>query len=201
MPANHNQEFERVLRHLERIVGKIERQYAMGQLTRKDMGVLYEGIFVKALVAFEKFLACLFVAILLGKTGHDRRYVVSKITVKSAGAAESAILGGTRYVEWLPYDHTLRRAGAVLRRGRPFSRLSGANKTSIQRWMAIRNTIVHSSAHSDAVYERQVIRGRYLSPTERVPGGFLRSQIRSGVSQFSHILQEMRSIATLLERP
>ena len=198
MHVRHTRSLERTLRHLERIARKTETQYASGTLARRDSEVLYEGLFIKSLVAFEKFLSDLFVAIMLGKTQHDRRYVLSKVSVRSTQAAESIILGGSRYVEWLPYDNTLNRARAMLRSGRPFDRLSSTDEASIRRWMAIRNTIVHSSAHSEALFQRRIIAGRHLSQAERTPGGFLQSQIRSGVSQFVHISQEMRAIAHLL---
>lgn len=189
------------LSRLERLAEKSEEAYSSGLYTQRELEMVYEGAFIRAVVNFEVFLSELFVDILLGKTGHNRQRVVSRASVRSVQAAEAMIRVGRQFVDWLPYEHTEERAKALLRGGRPFTELNGNQRSNIGRWMIIRNAVAHSSNYSTARFRKSVANGRNLSPSERKPGFFLRSEVRRGVSQFHHIVEEMTTIAKVLSGP
>ena len=189
------------LSRLERLARRSEAAYSEGIYSQRELEIIYEGVFVKAVVNFEVFLSSLFVDIILGKTAHNKRRVISRVHVTSVASAESIIRVGRPFVDWLPYQHTERRAKALLRGGRPFTQLSDQERSNIGRWMVIRNAIAHSSNYSKARFRESVANGRHLSPSERQPGFFLRSQVRRSVSQFHHIVEEMNTIAKILAGP
>ena len=189
------------LSRLERLTSKSEEAYSSRLYSQRELEMVYEGAFIGDVVDFEIFIAGLFGDILLGKTSYNRRRVVSKARVRSVPAAESVIRVGRPFVDWLPYRHTEERAKALLRGGSPFTELSQAQRSNIGRWMVIRNAIAHASNHSTARFKQSVANGRHLSPSERQPGFFLRSEVRRGVSQFRHIIEQINTIAKVLAGP
>ena len=157
-----------------------------------------EGLFIGAIVEFESFLELLFMGVVLRKTLYPGGTVTPRIDVRSQGVLEEVLLDGRRYVDWFPYSLTETRAKSYLRGGRPFSSLSISQKQSLERWLWIRNAVAHSGRHAQQVFEKNVIGTTPLPPRERTPAGFLRSEIRSGVTRFEHTLDEMRGIAATL---
>jgi hypothetical protein len=190
--------FDRRLDRFERTASKLERALDKGTLTRRDLEALYEGLFIGAIVEFESFLELLFMGVVLRKTLYPGGKVTPRIDVRSQGVLEEVLLDGRRYVDWFPYALTETRAQSYLRGGRPFSLLSSSQKQSLERWLWIRNAVAHSGRHARQVFERKVIGTTPLPPRERTPAGFLRSEIRSGVTRFEHTLDEMRGIAATL---
>lgn len=197
-PTESAEYFSRRVRRFERTAVKLERAFDAGSLTRTDLEALYEGLFIGAVVEFEAFLELLFKNIMLRRTVYPGRRVVPRIDVRSSVVLEDVLHEGKRYLDWFPYAETEKRAASYLRGGRPFCTLSNTHKDSIQRWLWIRNAVAHSGEHARAVFERNVIGATPLSPRERTPAGFLRSEIRRGVTRFQHILAEMRGVVLTL---
>jgi len=188
------------LRRFERTATKLEREFRKGAFTRTDLEALYEGLFVAAIVEFEKFLERLFMDAVLGKSSYPPSRVATRLDVRSSQVLDSLIRGTRRYVDWLPYSDTEHRAKLYLRGGRPFTDLDSSERNTIDRWLWLRNAIAHASKHSQDVFADHVIAGIPLPPRERTPAGFLRSQIRPDVTRFANILAEMRAVAAKLCR-
>ena len=70
----------------------------------------------------------------------------------------------------------------------------------MERWQWTRNAIAHASQHSTKVFNEHVIAGTPLPPRERTPADFLRSEVRTGVTPFENVLDEMRGVAATLCR-
>ena len=191
---------DRRLRRLERTARKIERAFDDGSLTRTDLEALYEGLFIGAIVEFERFVSDLFTGILLRKVAYSGRRVTPRVELRSGVILTPLLNAGRQYVDWLPYHETERRAKTYLRGGRPFTEVAASEKKGMERWLWTRNAIAHASQHSDRVFQANVIAGTPLPPRERTPAGFLRSEIRIGVTRFENILDEMRGVAATLCR-
>jgi hypothetical protein len=170
-------EFTARLRTFERSRAKLERLLLSGHVTRHDVILFYEGIFLRTVTSFEGLIEELFVGLLTGRLTTGRS-VHPRVTFRSAAIARDVMLGGRPYVEWLPYHHTEKRASAFFRAGEPFSNLDKADKKSLERMFTIRHAVAHQSRAARRKFEDEVIGAAPLLPAERTPAGFLRSVFR-----------------------
>lgn len=190
-------------RSLESSRLEVEKLLAKGHITRRAVTHSYEGLFLSAHVAFESFLEDLFVGLLVHNRGLEssRHDVVPRVVVKSHKVARELITRpGRPYVDWLPYDHTLRLAEKYFRGARPFSGLTEAQLQHLRRCNTIRNVIAHKSRHSLEKFQKQVVQSTPLPPHERVAVGYLRGLFRTSPSQsrFENYLAQLLLIARAL---
>ncbi len=167
-------DFTTRLRRFERSRAKLERLLLSGHVTRHDVSLFYEGIFLRTVTSFESLLEELFVGLLTGGITPGRN-VRPRVTFRSAAIARDVMLGGKAYVDWLPYRHTENRASAFFRGGQPFSNLDNADVKSLDRMLTIRHAVAHQSRASRRKFEDEVIGSTPLLPAEQTPAGFLRS--------------------------
>jgi hypothetical protein len=172
---------------LDRARRSVDASVQTGILAAKGAEVLYEGLFLGAFTAFEGFLEELFVGLLVTGAGitPSRAGITPRVTVRRHDIAREVILGSShrKYVDWLPYEHTERRARILFRSGRPFADLGAQERSALAQSNYIRNAIAHKSRHSIAQFERHVIGSVPLPPRERRPGAYLRSIFRTSPAQ------------------
>jgi hypothetical protein len=137
---------------------------------------------MKTVVSLEEALESLFVTILTRSVTHSTQ-IIPKIGLVAPAVARHIILGGKSYVDWLPIDHTKKRAEAFLRGGRPFTNITTPQRKALDKVSAIRNVIAHPSKSAKKRFENDVLRGLTLLLSERTPAGYLRSVYRSSPSQ------------------
>lgn len=164
------------LKNIEKTRCKAERLYQEGNLVRRDLELVYAGLYLDAITSFENFIEDLFVRLLVGTAIHSSRLVVPKITFKSPVTCRNIVYGGGSYVDWFPYNQTQRRARVFFRQGLPFTALNNIDKKSIERMLCIRNAIAHKSRHARNRFDREVTNGLLLLPHEKTPAGYLRSK-------------------------
>lgn len=174
-----------------------------GVLPRPDAEQIYEALFVNTLTAFEGFLEDLFVGLLVEGNGLTTRQSAfgRRVTVRTHRIARELVFGpGRRYADWFPYDRTEERARLFFTGGRPFSSLSDADRSLIERCLVIRNAIAHRSGHSRDRFEREIIGQRALLPRERRPAGYLRAPFRSNPPQtrYENLAAELLLLARKL---
>lgn len=194
MPLDATGQLARRLSALQHTQQKIEALHSSGDIARRDVERVYEGLYISAMTALEGFLEALFYDVVL----NDQDYgadIRPRARFRSRQVLREFVLAGRPFVSWLPFDRTLARASAFLRGGRPFSAVDNTDKRMMQDWMKTRHAIAHTSAHADRVFLRDVVSGIPLPPRQRTPAGFLRSQLRPGVSRFENVLREMEGIA------
>ena len=194
MPLDAIGQLARRLRALQRTQGKVESLHDAGAIARRDVERVYEGLYISAMTSLEGFLEALFYDVVL----NDQNYgadIRPRALFRSRQVLRDFVLEGRPYVNWLPFERTLDRASAFLRGGRPFSAADSTDKRLMKDWMKTRHAIAHTSAHAERVFLRDVVRGIPLPPRQRTPAGFLRSQLRPGVSRFENVLREMEGIA------
>jgi hypothetical protein len=170
-------DFTARLRMFERARAKLERLLLSGHVTRHDVNLFYEGIFLRTVTSFEALMEELFVGLLTGGITPGRN-VHPRVTFQSAAVARDVMLGGKAYVDWLPYHYTDKRASAFFRGGQPFSNLDKAERKSLERMLTIRHAVAHQSRAARRKFEDEVIGAAPLLPGERTPAGFLRSVFR-----------------------
>jgi len=98
----------------ERSRAKLERLLLSGHVTLHDVGLFYEGIFLRTVTSFEGLMEDLFVGLLTGGITPGRN-VHPRVVFRSTSVARDVMLGGRAYVDWLPYHHTDKRASAFFR--------------------------------------------------------------------------------------
>ncbi len=165
------------LRKFERSRAKLERLLLEGHVTRHDVNLFYEGIFLRTVTSFENLVEELFIGFLTGGITPGRS-VHPRVTFRSTAIARDVMLGGKPYVDWLPYRHTANRASAFFRGGQPFCNLDKADVKSLERMLTIRHAVAHQSRAARRKFEDEVIGATPLLSAERTPAGFLRSVFR-----------------------
>lgn len=185
------------LRAFERSRAKLERLLLSGHVTRHDVSLFYEGIFLRTVTAFESLMEELFVGLLTGRIIPGSG-VHPRVTFLSTTVARDVMLGGRAYVDWLPYHHTDKRATAFFRAGRPFCNLDNAERRSLERMFTIRHAVAHQSRAARSKFEKEVIGAAPLLPTERTPAGFLRSVFRAMPPQTQY--EDIAATCALLAR-
>ena len=173
------------LRTLERSRAEVERLQGSGLLTMRACEHVYEGLFLAAFTAFERFIEDLFIGLMVDKRGvkHSLAAPHKRVLIGTHDIARELAYGaGRSYVDWLPFaDKTLKLAKVFFRGGYPFSRLADPADPAavmvaeeLRRALAIRNAIAHRSDFSMAQFQKVVLAGKLLLPSERGPAGFLR---------------------------
>lgn len=194
MARSPQKELSARLRTTEAARTKVELLVASGLMTRREAERVYEGLFMRAITTLEAFLEELFFLAVLGESGHSRARAFPRAHFRSRAVLSEFVLGGRDYVDWLPYRATEERASVYLRKDRPFSELSGAQKSKIRQWHLTRNAIAHPGRHAQDQFRSKVIGGMILLPHEKTPAGFLRSMLRPNLRRFESILGEMQKI-------
>jgi hypothetical protein len=195
----------RRFRTLERTRSSIESLVGRGLLSREAEARMYEALFPSGHVAMEGFLEDLFLGLLVSGYGvkSSRSDIVPRVQIRTYNFARELIAGaGRNYMDWLPYERTLRLVSLFFRGARPFSGLSDAQKRVLTRCHTIRNAIAHGSRYSLRQFETQVVGSTPLPSSERDPAGFLRGFFRTSPAQtrFSNLLAELLLIARDLAR-
>ena len=163
------------LRYIEQTRSKTERLHQEGYLVRRDLELVYAGLYLDAITSFENFIEGLFIRLLVGTAMHPSELVVPKIVFNSTVACRKRVYDGRSYVNWFPYDQTQRRAIEFFKKGLPFTALRDSDKGNMNQMLCIRNAIAHKSRHALTRFNRVVINERPLLSREKTPVGYLRS--------------------------
>ena len=139
---------------------KVESLFAEKVIVKRDLDIAYSGLIINAVTAFENYLEELFFSIMSGKTSFNKdvRPIARSISKLSKKDIRSLVLGDNRYINWLPYDFTIKRSSAYLVEGNPFKKLKGQDTESLSKIAKIRNAIAHSSPFSEESFQKLILR-------------------------------------------
>jgi hypothetical protein len=174
--------FHRHLRNLEVTRGRMERLYQGQVILLRDLHSMYESLLISAVTGFESFLDSLFFGILEKKIKYRKRKVALLVKVQSSAGLRNILLGGDKYLAWLPYQKTKERAKLCLGEGYPFTQLDNGKESTLRTILTIRNAIAHVSDHSMSEF-RKLINTQPLLKGERKPAAYLRSKLRRGSNE------------------
>jgi hypothetical protein len=191
---------KRLTAHLRRIDCTRVKAEALGRqnhFVRRDIELVYMGLFLEAVTSFEGFLEDMFVGLVCKSVKHPSRTIKPKAAFKSWVVCHEVLRGGRAYAEWMPYDHTLKRAGAYLAQGLPFTCLVKNDTDKLMKISMIRNAIAHKSRVADEKFQKHVIASANLLPREKTPAGYLRTVFASSPSQtrYEECICDIASIA------
>lgn len=189
------------LQGLEQTRAKMERLYAQSMVAKRGVEHIYGAIFLGAYTSLEAMLEDLFFKLLTSRLRAPHS-VQSKAVFRSDLAARAVVLGDRKYLDWVPYERTLKRAESFFYGGRPFSRLSPNDIARIKAVCVIRNAIAHKEGHARRLFDREIVSANTLAPRERTPTGYLRSlhSTSPNVTRYEQLIGDLTSIARNLVR-
>lgn len=176
---------------LDRYVRRVEDLWSNYSLPEADLKYAYTGAFVSFYTEAETRLEELFLGLLMGRIAPSRASIRPLVAIQSDVVARKVLLGDRRFVDWLPYDRTQRRAEAFFAGGRPFTTLEKRHRTSLKRSSIMRNAIAHRSGAAKKGFHTEFVDGKSLPPNERQPPGYLRGQHAPGQRRINLLFAEV----------
>ncbi len=174
----------------------------IGQLTKKQLELLTEGVFLSSYRAFELFINDSFILYLMGKPSLSSRIADRYFYPASFRHAYDTLKGQQRFLSWNSPESIVDRAESYFKGGWTFSSSLKARNESLLDLTRIRNYIAHDSAESKSKYNI-VLRKHYtIFPLVAVPAGrYLLLPMRGNVGTYylleyiDLMLQTAREIA------
>ena len=96
---------------------KMERLFDKKLIVRRDIEIIYTGLFIDSLTYFESFIEELFINLLINDSIHPSGAVKAKHKFNTTKICREIIYAGKRYVDWFPYEFTIKRAEIFLKNG------------------------------------------------------------------------------------
>jgi hypothetical protein len=169
--------FQSHLRRLNRNCSRAERLVSTGRISVGDCELIYEASFIASVGSLEHMIEAMLIEMIRMERGSAKGNR-SLIFATSRATIRNIVLGGRSYVEFLPIDRAVARAGIFLSDPVPFSKLGAFEVDLMKQAMYVRNAIAHRSEHATAVFRRSVAGVNQLPPNRRHPGAYLRSVFR-----------------------
>ncbi len=200
------------LANIEKTRKKAEELFASGQLVKRDVDIIYGGLYIEAVTSFERFIESLFLSLLSGSVEHLSKRVKARVTFDSVELARSILVGERRYLDWFPYDNTIKRAKAYFKDGLPFygldkgrdvtihPSLDGKIKQTVEKLLIIRNVLAHKSRHAYHRFEDNDPRN-CPSCSGKKPIGFLRGHHTTTPTihhTYQQIISDIKYISQLI---
>lgn len=173
---------------------------------RRLQDILHETAFMRAFIAWERFLEETFLGYLMGQRGLNGRACHRFYTPPNGQAAREflRIASGRRgYLDWTEPSGVIERAEAVFRGGGCFVRLRLQSQV-LQDMKRVRNAISHDSDDARAKFEELVRRELTTLPRGCTPGRFLRTRAPAAQqpgSFFDGYVGSVQALASVLLRP
>jgi hypothetical protein len=182
------QKFLRHMESLEKTRNKMECLFNTKKINKRDIEQVYKGLFLDMVSGFESIIESSFIYFLI----EDQKLKIKKIKpvvrFKNISSAKRVIFNNNSWIDWLPYDKTIKMASIYFLNSYPFSTFGFMDSTLdkididntkkiLTEISIIRNAIAHQSSHSRKIFKKS-IEGYHLLPQQKNPVGFLRSNFR-----------------------
>ena len=201
MPTKANkllENFKETVRLREITRNKMEIIFTDRSINESDILIIYNGLFLSLFTDFEKVLEDLFWGLIKGsiyiESLRNSPNPIRKVKISPQREIESIVLSGKNYLDWLPYDNTIKRANIFFNNGLPFTKLTSDEKNNLKSYHTIRNAIAHKSPKAESDFKRLIMNSRLL-PSQRTPAGYLRSKPTGNETQYEIAAGELIRIA------
>jgi len=193
-------EFNNHIQSIETTRLKMESLLNQGVIQQNEIEQVYSGLFLDVFTYFEGLLEGLFFGLITGDIVHQSANVSSRIPIVCGPIAKEIFFVERSYLEWLPFEKTVKRAKSLLTNGEPFVLVGSDSRNNLQQFLLIRNALAHKSEYAKTKFEQDVIGNSPLTPQEKTPTGFLRSKFRVNppMTQYELVLSELTSIVQIL---
>lgn len=185
--------FLRHIESLEKTRDNIELLFNTKRISKKDIEQFYRGLFLDMVSGFESIIENIFIYFLIEKQKPKIKKIKPKVCFKNNALAKRIIFNNKNWVDWLPYEKTIKLAEIYFLNGYPFSTVGFINlkkdkidignaQKLLMEISIIRNAIAHQSSHSKKQFLKS-IENYTLLPQDKTPTGFLRSNFRINPNQ------------------
>ena len=187
---------------LDRTSNRANELHALKQISRFDVEQIHSGVYLDAFVSLERFIEDLFIGYISGNITPKTNASKPIITISPASKVKIVLLGGKKFLDWLPYHNTKERAETYFSANSTFRNLSKADEQLITQLHQIRNALAHRSQHSTDIFHRLVIGNIPVTQKDKRPGNFLRTIFRANPKQsrLQNYLFEMLDLAKRLSQ-
>ena len=172
---------EKHLRSLEITRSRMVSLEDSNSIERRDLEQLCKGLFLDVVSSFEKYLETLFIGLFISELTAQSAKPVAVIKPKLF--IYNILFTEKKYLDWLPYDKTEKRAKKYFKDGKPFTNLTNGEKDQLEEIVKIRNALAHKSKYALSKFKEDIANGDYLTPREKTPEGFLTSIYRRNPDQ------------------
>lgn len=176
---------------------KSELLFSEGKIVKRDLHLIYKGLFLDFVTSSESFIEKLFVGLLIKKYEHPSKKVHVKQYFKSVQICRDIITGDRKYLDWLPYDMTTKRAKKYFRFGFPFAWINNSEIKTIEKVLVLRNVLAHESQYSRRKFHIMFIKDQNLLKYEKTVIGYLRSPISTTITQLRYEVLVNETLAIL----
>lgn len=170
-------EFTKKIHQLIRLDQKNQEMYsnrARHSLTKSQMIIVTEGVFVNAFSQFERFLEETFILYTRQRPTRSGTKVSSFITPKDGRHAREILKSSMPFLEWNDPEKLIRRCEIYLGRDDPIKISISTSRTRLANMKKVRNAIAHSSPEAEKSYASAVRAELRIAPLQRLqPGEFL----------------------------
>jgi hypothetical protein len=130
---------------------------ATKSLSKRQLHLMTEAIFLRCFRSYERFLRDIFILYTFEKQPSSRKKVVSYLKAKNFLHSEQILKSDMNYIDWGNPDITIKRATIYLKNGYPLKEPLAFNKEKLQQMRRIRNQIAHDSREALEKYKTVLI--------------------------------------------
>ena len=180
--------------------GRVSRD----NISRQQLVLLTEGIFLSAYRDFESFLEDVFILSTQSKPTLSNKKPKSFLNPRDFDHAYELIKSGREYLDWTSPTAVIERAETYLKDGEPVKLVFTSNQTVLNQMKSIRNHIAHNSKKSLEQYKKVLRQSQGTLPlTISRPGEFLLQIVphsSPATHYLVHYLRILRRVAADITR-
>lgn len=182
----------------ENRINKIAKnQYAF--IARRDLQIMYDGLFLKSVTIFESFIEELFIGLLYDNYELKTRKKVQKHTFPSRKLVMNFLKHKNNYIELMPYSKLRDSSKIFFNENNPFLSIQENSKNSLNEIYVIRNAIAHNSQFALIKYKKLLqTKGVNNPQLVKSPSSFLKSYHSNNQSIFKNYILELNYIANYI---
>lgn len=169
-------------------------------LSKNQMVLMTESVFVKAFSLYELFLEEIFILYTRNRPTRSGARVQSYIMPRDGEHAREMLKSNMPFLDWNSPDSLIRRCEIYLKDGDPIKHSITAHSDRLRRMKTVRNAIAHRTQEATQKYNNAVRSELRVAPLRPLPPGeFLLSSDPTAPPSYFLIsyLNVLRSVATL----
>ncbi|MEJ0062144.1 MAG: hypothetical protein WDO70_02825 [Alphaproteobacteria bacterium] len=169
--------------------------FSRNSLSKRDIHLAYETVFLSCFVSFERFLENQFIYFMCAKS---HSVVKRRIEFKNQEIAREMLYHKHSYIDLVPYYKSLKVADLYFQGGKPFRDLDIDLQKNIDHCQVIRNAIAHKSKSSLSAFNDKILTPYGLARNIKTPAEYLRSQFSLNETRFDNHISILLTAAIKL---
>ena len=191
--------YRNFIRQIDSLI-KIDQknQGNVASLSKQQLHIVTEGIFISTFREFERFLEDIFLLYTLEKPTLSNKKPASYLKPRNFDHAFELIKSSMHFLEWNSPDTVNRRAETYLKNGEPIKTVITANMVILRQIRHIRNHIAHNSKESLKKYKKVIIKHYNVLPMSIPrPGEFLLNFVPNQAPPLYYLVYYLNTLKTI----